>query len=55
MECSAVEQLTMTEVMKLPVSESFKIRVSFESRKGICSDLLRVVRALITLPKQERE
>lgn len=55
MKCSAVEQFTIIEVMKLPVKESFKIRVSLESRKGICYDLLRVVKAFMTFPRQERE
>lgn len=55
MDCYEREQLTMIDVMKLPVRESFSSLVSFESLKGIWSVLLRVVRALITLPRQERE
>jgi len=45
----------MMEVIKLPVNESFKILVNLESLNGICYDLFRVVRALITFPRQERE
>lgn len=45
----------MMDVMKLPVRESLRILVSLESRNGMWSDLLRVVRALMTLPRQERE
>ena len=55
MDCSDSEQLTMMEVRKLPVSESFSSLVSLESRKGMWSVLLLVVSALITLPRQERE
>ena len=55
MDCSEREQLTMMDVMKLPVRESFSNLVSLESRKGMWSVLLRVVRALMTLPRQERE
>jgi hypothetical protein len=45
----------MIEVKKFPVKESLRSRVNFESLKGICSALLRVVSALITFPKHERE
>jgi len=49
------EQLTMIEVRKLPESESLSNLVNLEFRKGMCSVLLLVVRALITFPRQERE
>lgn len=43
------------DVIKLPDKESFNILVNLESRNGIWSVLFRVVRALITLPKQDNE
>ena len=55
MNFSDDEQFTMIEVRKLPVRESLRSLVSLEFLKGICSALLLVVRALITLPRQERE
>ena len=45
----------MIDVKKFPVKESFNSRVILESLKGICSTLLLVVNAFITLPKQESE
>ena len=52
---SDAEQFTMIDVRKLPVKESFSSLVNFEFLKGICSVLLLVVKALMTLPRQERE
>ncbi len=54
-ECSESEQLTMMEVIKLPVSESLSNLVNLESLKGIWSAFPLVVSALITLPRQESE
>ena len=54
-EVELLEQLTMIEVRKLPVNESFKILVSLESLKGMCSALPLVVNALITFPKHDNE
>jgi hypothetical protein len=53
--CYDEEQFTIIEVKKLPVKESFSNLVSFESLNGIWSVLFLVVKALITLPKQESE
>ena len=55
MNCSEIEQFTIIEVMKLPVKESFSSLVNFESLNGIWSVLFLVVRALMTLPRQERD
>ena len=48
-------QLTIKDVMNLPVKESFSNLVNFESLKGIWSDFFRVTKALMTFPKQDRE
>jgi hypothetical protein len=42
-------------VYELPPRDSWSIRVSFESLYGICPPDLASVRALITLPRAERD
>jgi hypothetical protein len=49
------EQFTIMLVVKFPDKESLSNLVNFESRKGICSFFPRVVKALTTFPKQDKE